>query len=873
MRRARVIARKGLPSGRRALDTPWIPGGSVALALVLWVAVVAVGGAVIALQSLGVTVAGRAWLNFSSPPMWWTAGIVGALCLAAALAARRARPAAVIPVTLAMGAMAPSSGAIATASVGALALTLAMVALSWLVGDAVLRYWRLQVAAPIVRSSIAVALGNGLLGLLLLALATLGWLNAATVAGAAALIVLALGLDVRRRLRLGAWQSGLRAMPILTWFETVVLGLATGIVAYALLATFVPENQSDAIRHHLPIAREIWQTGTAGVFPPMWTAESPIHAHLHYAVAYGLAGTPAVKLLHAFAGLTAVAAVAGIGWICAGRLAAIVGAAIFASLPVVLWEIGVAYVDLYPVMFTTAAALCVLCWQRDGRREWLVAAGALAGFGFAAKMTAGLMLAALAAAIVLVGREPWRWRDRVRDVATFALGSLTMLPWLLRSYVLTGEMPGVAVFVQHATGAATTDLPTFGLGRSPLDVISIPWAMTFQGELFHQAGAGDSGILLVMALPLALLAARTRQMRLLLVAAGLSYLAWVFTAQYTRYLLPTLAIAAAVAGVGVAAVLAESGDRARQLLARAVRVGVVAGLLAAPLLFLPDWKARLPIALFTGGMTASDDIEQEISAAAALAAATELLAPDTAVAYFGREQEGAQAYTEARLTYFGADPSHLPPSDILSDFSRLGADPDAILANFERLGIAYFIWNRAETDVNNWRAPLLSTNFLIHHTRILAGGRSGYLFEVLPSRSPGWGAGSENLLRDASFAAFAEGRAWEVTGRVRARRGDVSMPTRAGAIAQRVPVTAGSPYLLLATGQCADPAARSTLALRWFDAAGAELSVAADAVVPGVERSQQFLWGRAPEQAAVVSAEVRDAADCTFVEMALYADP
>ena len=137
----------------------------------------------------------------------------------------------------------------------------------------------------------------------------------------------------------------------------------------------------------------------------------PIHAHLLYAVAYGFGGMTAAKLVHTFSGLVAILGVAGIGWLCAGRIAATIGAAIFATMPLVLWELGMALVDLFPVLFSVTALLSILLWQRSGSPAWSLAAGALAGFGFAAKMTMGVMIIALGLAIVLVGRSPWSWRS------------------------------------------------------------------------------------------------------------------------------------------------------------------------------------------------------------------------------------------------------------------------------------------------------------------------------------------------------------------------------------------------------------------------------------------------------------------------------
>ena len=120
--------------------------------------------------------------------------------------------------------------------------------------------------------------------------------------------------------------------------------------------------------------------------------------------------------------------------------------------------------------------------------------------------------------------------------------------------------------------------------------------------------------------------------------------------------------------------------------------------MAAPSLYLPGWRALLPVDVVSGKVSAADDITRRIGAAAALEAATTLLPPDTRVGYFGLEREGAQSYTEARLAYFGADPLKMPPDGILMDLDLLGTTPEAVLlASLQkRPDIDYFIWNRLE---------------------------------------------------------------------------------------------------------------------------------------------------------------------------------
>jgi hypothetical protein len=848
--------------------------GIALVSLLGWLVIVAAAGALLTLQSLGYSVGGEAKDNRATPEMWWTVGLICFTCLAAALITRRLQSAATLPVTFATGGVMVLAGAIGTGSVGSLLLVTSLFGLAWLLGETLLSRFPATAVVPVVRIPMATGLGLGLFGLLLLLLATLGALNTATVVAGTGLILLAVVLVDGARL--AAMREDVRswrpASP--TWFETVVVGLMLGGVSYATLAALLPEIHSDAIRQHLPAAREIWQAGAAPEFAFLGVTQSPIQAHLLYAVSYGLGDMTAAKLVHTLVGLLTILGVAGIGCLTSGRVAATVGAAVFATMPLVLWELGTAYVDLFPAFFAVATVLCVLLWQRDGWLGWLVAAGFLAGVGFAAKLTLGFVIVSVAVAIALVGRGPWRWRDRVVAVAAFGLGGVVIVPWLLRSYFITGTIPGLSILADHAVGTATSDLSGFGLGRSPLDLLSIPWQLTFHGEEFQQSGGSDVGFLLLLLLPAVLLVPRTRSLAFLAITAGLSFLGWAFTAQYTRYFLPTLAVASALAGIGLASVLADSVARVGRPLARALPIGVILGLVAAPMLYLPGSRALVPINVLTGRESAQDYVAGKVGAAAALAAASELLPPDTPVGYFGVQREGAQLYTEARLTYFEADPINMTPGGVLIDLDLLGTRAEAVLASLQRLDIDYFIWNRGESRPQDWRSTLLSTPFLRTHTRILAGDRSGYLFELLPPGGSDWGQSQPNLLADPGLEHVGADGPWRVTEPVRTRKGVVSLRPKS-VLGQRVPVTAETPYLLLATATCETPADRAVLTLRWFDDHAVELGVTEEWVLPGTAGSDQFLWHLAPPRAATVSVELTTTggARCDVDEAALYASP
>lgn len=824
--------------------------------------------------------------DIATPQILASAGLVYLLCLAVAVATRWRRPEATVPVTLGTGAVVVFAGATATGSLRSLLVTLVCGLLAGLLGYLILaRLPRATVPATVL-APLSLALGLGVLGLLSFALAIAGVLTAPVVVLSVGLVIVGLFAVQRHHIdtsRLRTWQY-----EPLSWFETLVVALATGFVSFAILMAFVPETISDAVWQHLAIVREIWQTSSIGEFSGLEVSRDPIQGHLMYAVAYGFGGPTSVTLLHTMIGLGAIAGVASLCWLLAGRAAVAVGTALFATIPMTMWLMGHGLIDFFTIVYLVASLLALLLWQRSGDRWWPIVAGAMAGFGLAAKLNMLPLIAILGLGILLIGREGSGWRERILAGIAFGCGALVALPWIVRSYQLNGTLsPKIQVVVnslsallgnrastpQSVGTAPVTDAmqvydpQAFSLGHSPLDLLRIPWFITFHADAhrFLVIGRGEIGVLILLLLPLIFLTPRSRGFALVAIVTLLSYVSWVFTPfQIVRHLLPTLALAAVLAGAGIAGAFSMQVVRKRQILRWTLQSGIALGLLAAPVFFLFGVLTRFPVDLFLGRETAAAYVARAVPAAAALEAAS-ALPPDTPIAYFGRQDGGAQAYTEARLIY-------VEPNNTLAS---LGSTPQDVLSSLSSLGVDHFIWNRSATTAADWRATVLSTEFLRDHTRILAGDRNAYFFEVLPQTGNAWKVQSKaNLLEDPGFKKVKRTNGpWTATGTVRGKDGFVSVPVRS-LVAQRVPVTGGQTYLLVASSRCPGDAGGVDLAFRWLGGDGQELGTDSEAVVPGAVGSRQFLWHRAPAAATDVSVELathKGSKACEFNDARLYA--
>jgi 4-amino-4-deoxy-L-arabinose transferase-like glycosyltransferase len=611
----------------------------------------------------------------------------------------------------------------------------------------------------------------------------------------------------------------------------------------------------------------------------MAVSQEPIGGHLLFAVAYGFGGIVAAKLVHASVGLIAIAGVAGIAWLAAGRAAAMAGAAIFACMPVVLWLVGHAFLDLFPVLFTVTAVLSLLLWQRDGRLGWVVCAGVLAGSGAATKLpTMAIMIAAMVLAVVLVGRTPGHWPGRILAAALFGFSALvTIAPWLVRGYVTGGGLSLLNPLLSRlgatppGTDGFLLDGPVEGVESAAVrpaadhslpGLVRLPWDLTFNTGRFgfpiiRQGEVGFAGLAM---LPLLVFAPRTRMMAFLAVTAAAALFGWWLTPlQVTRHPLPALAIVAAMAGAGFAGAIAAPATPPRRALAAAAWAGLIVACLAAIVFLLPARLAALPVDVVTGRQSAADYVARQLPLTPVLAAASLEIPADSVGAYIGRHTQVPRIYSDLQL-------------NVYENAAELGATPEEIIANLDRLDMEYLVWNRYTTNLwglGNWRAAIVSTPFLREHTRIVAGDDNAYVFALLPAEGKTWGVDNpRNVLADPDLDTVEADGPWQTVGTVRARKGVVSMRAES-ALAQPVPVTAGDPYLLAATATCDAPDDRAALSLRWFDDSGQEIDLETETVFPGTDGSEQFIWRRAPEHAASVSAEVASQS-CRFDRVALY---
>ena len=425
--------------------------------------------------------------------------------------------------------------------------------------------------ARLERTLIGFALGLGLLSALMLALGLFGGLYRPL--GFVPLIVL---------LALGARQHGPMASDLRGWISSIRLTgwgwlLTAAFSAFALISLigcYAPPTthlEWDSIAYHLADPKIYLQAHRIVYLPWEDHSNFAFTAEMWYLYGLMLTWFPLAKLFHFACGAGTCLAIYALG---ARQINAAVGkisALLFASLPLVFWEAGTAYVDLATAFYTTLTLLALGqgITLRDNR--WLRLGAILMGLTLSTKATALGTLALLAIGLLI-----WRLRGLketpLAAVKSTILWSIIALvvdsPWLIKSAILTRNpvypffygVFGGRFWNQSAADSYTQANAVFGMGHSLSDIALVPWNLimfllpghvTAYPKPFNDYqttfGALSPVLLAALFFPAFVRGASAVVKALAAFALGSLFL-WAGTMQYVRYLLPTLPVLCLLTG-------------------------------------------------------------------------------------------------------------------------------------------------------------------------------------------------------------------------------------------------------------------------------------------------------------------------------------
>lgn len=338
----------------------------------------------------------------------------------------------------------------------------------------------------------------------------------------------------------GAWRSlflgsseYFRVMP--RAMRVAVAAIATPFTALYLANAWAPETSPDGASYHLEIiARYLRAHRFERILTNMYASLGQ-GVELVYAPAFALGGHSAAALVHLAFLIALALAIFAYGRRIGNPVAGAVAALLVYLSPVVARDGTTAYIDVAVAAIVFAGFYWLQIWddQRDQRDGWLlVPIGLLAGYAYAAKYTAFVMLP-YAMLFVL-----WRTRKLRPTLAVAGIAAVMIAPWMIKDWIIVHDP--VAPFANGIfPNPSVHVLPIEEWARylRRYDVANL-WTLPIEDTV---RGGRTQGIIgpVFLLLPLALLALRDRAGRRLLVA-GAVVLATYFGNVGTRFLIPCL---------------------------------------------------------------------------------------------------------------------------------------------------------------------------------------------------------------------------------------------------------------------------------------------------------------------------------------------
>jgi hypothetical protein len=428
----------------------------------------------------------------------------------------------------------------------ALGLLCLVVLLAGSLGWKVQRWLRLGGLTRLERAVFALPIGLGILAYGVLALGFVGVLRP----WALLLWLAAVGCWTRREW--GAivdWAfcglpRRLRALVDLPLGEKLLLVLGGGVLVFVLSQSLSPPYGYDSLMYHLQAPRLFLSAGRVYLLPDIWQSNGPFTIEMLFTLGLAFGSDTFARLVHVLYAVCLILVAYGLGRRFVGREGGWVAAMLVLGVPILPFWACLAYADLAWALYESLALYALLVWQKRRRRGWLLLAGLAMGWALGSKYLA------LGGGLVLGLWVVWEsrrlgWRKLLVQCVSFGLpAALVALPWYLKNWLLGGNPVypfyfGGSEWDMERLDLLMAHLDSFGVGRSFLDYVLLPWNLYARSGSFGVFGTiiEIPGLLfpLVLLYPLA---RRYAKMDQVVVLVLLRFVLWSLGSQQTRFLLP-----------------------------------------------------------------------------------------------------------------------------------------------------------------------------------------------------------------------------------------------------------------------------------------------------------------------------------------------
>lgn len=364
-----------------------------------------------------------------------------------------------------------------------------------------------------------------------------------------------------------AWKGGILEDLKFKRPDGLSLALLAGFVLFlliALIAVLSPSTSMDwdSLAYHLAVPKLWLQRNQIGYVEGIHHSNFPFSIDNLYIWGLmwgGEAGAKAFSwMIFLFGGIAIFGLVRRLGgttpawWTLLG----------FASIPVVAWESGTAYIDVAHGLFAAFAFLysAAALTHEEGRKNFIVLAGLAAGFALGTKLTGLQTILAIGAVLTIGGFVIKQGMTGLRTAAAVcAIGVAVASPWLIKTTIYTGN-PTYPFLYSIFKGKSwddwrasiyTREQQSFGVGRAEgksLDPLQIGYGvmgLAMQPGRFVNPGqqtgqgfpTGAIGFACLLAGFLLVFSGKAnREQKLTLAMVGFGFLMWYLLSQQSRYL-------------------------------------------------------------------------------------------------------------------------------------------------------------------------------------------------------------------------------------------------------------------------------------------------------------------------------------------------
>ena len=367
------------------------------------------------------------------------------------------------------------------------------------------------------------------------------------------------------------------------WIAVAAGTILAVTYAAALIECFMPPgaHEWDSLSYHLAAPKAFLRAGRIVELPTDHHSYFPFLTQMLFSVGLAFDGYSAAKLIHYSFGIMSLGAAFALANRLLPRWAAWLTALIVGLAPMVVWEAGIAYIELAQTFYLTLAFHGLLRLIQTRSLRDAVTCGGISGFALSVK-TLSLIPCVGFVALAL-------WKTRCPRLAgTVALLALTIgSPFYLRTWALTGnpvypfafsvvggkywDAERARLYASEHTGfGLNASLPTLAddlrpvraayVAPSPADrlrnLVLAPFMLVAAPRLFHNYNDPSPhttlGFLWLALLPLGMLAPkRNPDLAVPAMLLAFWFVTWSASMQYMRYLIPALPIAALIGAIGV----------------------------------------------------------------------------------------------------------------------------------------------------------------------------------------------------------------------------------------------------------------------------------------------------------------------------------